>query len=500
MNKISEPRLAIASGSRLGADAAAVVAGAGGNAVDACLAAAVMAWVAEPCLASLAGGGFIVVRAPDGVVEVFEGNSTMPHSLPVEPGQGIERIFAPDYSDGLHTGVGPGSVAVPGILAGIHAAWQKHGQIEWPALFTAAISAARHGISFPRTSAYFISATWNELWSLFDSGRALFAPDGEPLAEGELLVQADLAETLQLIASEGPDVLYSGEVARAMTEQIAAEGGFLTVDDLSRYEVQVRPPILTEAFGWRIESNPPPAVGGAGLTHMLALLEDADLTDPVGRLSAIVEAQRAAAGYREERYDDPADVAGALQEALDELRRPRSSSTTHTSAADSDGYVCSLTETSGYGAGLVVCGVVLNNTLGEEELNPLGIHRLPPGSRCHSNMAPTIATGPDRIVGIGSPGANRIVTAIAQTLIRIAVDGNSLADAVAAPRAHLDPREQGETLCYEPGLPGEELNYITRPYDEVHMYFGGVQAASVDSSGAVDAAYDPRRSGACALV
>jgi gamma-glutamyltranspeptidase len=71
---------------------------------------------------------------------------------------------------------------------------------------------------------------------------------------------------------------------------------------------------------------------------------------------------------------------------------------------------------------------------------------------------------------------------------------------VAAPRAHLDPREQGETLCYEPGLPGEELSYITRPYEEIHMYFGGVQAASVDSTGVVDAAYDPRRSGACALV
>jgi gamma-glutamyltranspeptidase / glutathione hydrolase len=496
----SGSRLAIASGSRLGADAAAVVAGAGGNAVDACLAAAVMAWVAEPCLASLAGGGFIVIRAPDGTVQVFEGNSAMPYSVPDRPGQGIERIYAPDYSDGLRTGVGAGSVAVPGILAAIHSAWEQHGRIEWPALFTAAISAARHGIEFPRTSAYFISATWNELWSLFDSGKTLFAPDGEPLTEGEQLVQGELADTLELIAEKGPDVFYSGEVAHAMTEQIVSEGGFLSVDDFSRYEVQIRLPIVTEAFGWCVESNPPPAVGGAVLTHMLALLEDADLTHPAARLSAIVEAQRAAAGYRKDRYNDPGDVAGALEEALAGLRRPRSSATTHTSAADSDGYVCSLTESSGYGAGLIVCGVLLNNTLGEEELNPLGIHRLPPGSRCHSNMAPTIASGPDRIVGIGSPGANRIVTAIAQTLIRIAVDGDSLTDALAAPRAHLDPREQGETLCYEPGLPGDQLGYIPRPYEELHMYFGGVQAASVDSSGEVDAGYDPRRSGACALI
>jgi gamma-glutamyltranspeptidase/glutathione hydrolase len=103
-------------------------------------------------------------------------------------------------------------------------------------------------------------------------------------------------------------------------------------------------------------------------------------------------------------------------------------------------------------------------------------------------------------VGLGSPGASRIVGSIAQTLIRLAVDGDSLTDAVAAPRAHLDPRDQGETLCYEPGLPGDQLGYIERPFDDIHMYFGAVQAASVDADDEVDAAHDPRRSGASALI
>jgi gamma-glutamyltranspeptidase/glutathione hydrolase len=165
--------------------------------------------------------------------------------------------------------------------------------------------------------------------------------------------------------------------------------------------------------------------------------------------------------------------------------------------------VCSLTESNGYGSGLVVHGMLLNNTLGEEELNPLGAHRLPPGSRCHSNMAPTIASGPGLTVGLGSPGADRIVSAIAQTFLRIAVDGDSLADAVAAPRAHLDPRVDGELLCYEPGLPGDalgDLGYTPRPYEEIHMYFGAVQAASISEDGTVDAAHDPRRSGSSALI
>jgi gamma-glutamyltranspeptidase / glutathione hydrolase len=498
---VGRTKLAIAAGNRLGAQVAEGIAKAGGNAVDACLASAIMAWVAEPCMASLAGGGFIAVRSPDGTVEVFDGNSAMPHSVPSTPGQGIERVYTPDYSDGMYTGIGPGAVAVPGILAAAHAAWSAHGRVEWPTLFSGAVDAGRDGISFPKTSAYYVSATWNEIWSAFDSARALFAPDGRVLDEGETIVQADLADTLEAIAQGGPSVFYGGEVGRAICDELRGDGGFLTAEDFERYEAIVRPPIKTEAFGWRVESNPPPAVGGAVLTHMLALLEGTDLSDPVSRLSAIVEAQRAAAGYRTERYDDPADVAGALDEALDALRMAnRSPSTTHTSTADSDGYVCALTESSGYGAGMVVGGVLLNNTLGEEELNPLGVHRLPPGCRCHSNMAPTIASGPTRVVGLGSPGASRIVGSIAQTLIRLAVDGESLADAVAAPRGHLDPREQGETLCYEPGLPGDQLAYIERPFDQIHMYFGAVQVASVDADGTVDAAHDPRRSGGSALV
>ncbi|MGH2756861.1 MAG: gamma-glutamyltransferase, partial [Actinomycetota bacterium] len=231
------------------------------------------------------------------------------------------------------------------------------------------------------------------------------------------------------------------------------------------------------------------------------LLDDVDLKDPVARLSAIVEAQRAAMGYRQERYTDPEGIAAAFEEALTTLQsRERSSETTHTSSADSDGFVCSLTESNGYGAAVVVRGILMNNSLGEEELNPLGVHRLPAGSRCHSNMAPTIATGPDTVVGLGSPGADRIVSAIVQTFLRLAVDHDSLANAVAAARGHLDARPEGDLMCYELDLPGDGLPYPPRHYPEIHMYFGGVQAASVSNDGTVEAIFDPRRSGGSALI
>ncbi|MDQ3661527.1 MAG: gamma-glutamyltransferase family protein, partial [Actinomycetota bacterium] len=335
----------------------------------------------------------------------------------------------------------------------------------------------------------------------YDSAVAQLGTDGRPLEENETLVQAELADALETIALSGPQVLYSGELGRELAAAIGADGGLVTIEDLASYEVGERAPVATEAFGWSIRSNPPPAVGGAVLVHMLSLIQKGSLADPVARLNAVVAAEERAVSHRMLHYGDPADIAAGLSNVLGS-RPALSSETTHSSAADRDGLACALTQSNGYGAGLVVHGMVLNNTLGEEELNPLGTHSLSPGARCHSNMAPTIAEGSGKVVALGSPGGDRITGAIAQTIMSLALDGASLAEAVAAPRAHVAQRAEGKMMWYEPGLPGGEVDgdYLTRPYDEVHMFFGGVQAASVSSDGRVDSAHDPRRSGASALV
>ncbi|MFN2388810.1 MAG: gamma-glutamyltransferase [Actinomycetota bacterium] len=502
---MSTPRLGVAAGSRLGARAAAEIGAAGGNSLDACLAATIMAWVAEPFMCSMGGSGFVAVRSSEGTIEVFDGNNTMPQARPTVPGQGLRRIYLARYSNGMYTGTGGGSVAVPGVLAALWEAWQRHGRIEWPALFAPAIEAARTGISMPHTSAYFLSETWEPIWSQYAGARALLGPDGTPLDEGDLLVQAELAESLELVAENGAPALFEGPLGDALVAEVRADDGLLSSEDLAGYRCEIRSPVVSDVFGWRIGSNPPPSVGGAVLVHMLALLEDADPSDPLERMRAIVEAETAALGYRKEAYADPGQVAAGLEEALARTRRRAgSSSTTHTSAADSDGLVCSLTQSNGYGAGLVVHGIFLNNTLGEEELNPRGVHGLAPGSRCHSNMTPTIAASGDLTVGLGSPGADRIVGAVAQTILALALDGRGLADAVRAPRVHLAAKPEGPLLCFEPGLPGEELalsmGYRARPYDAPHMFFGAVQAASVTADGAVEAVHDPRRSGGSVLV
>lgn len=501
---MTKAKLGIAAGNSLGTDAAVEVAAQGGNAVDACLASAVMGWVAEPFFASIGGSGFVSVRSPGGAVEVIDGNNAMPHTPPADAGQGIKRTHL-DYSDGMYTGIGGGSVGVPGILAAVRRAWERHGSIEWAAILEPAIAAARDGFPFPRTSAYYLSVTFEEIWSQYPEAEELFGDDGVPLKEGANFVQPRLAEALTLIAEEGPSTFYKGELGQEISDAIKLDGGFMELEDLSLYEPFVRAPISSESFGWRIDANPPPASGGASLVHLLAFMESARIDEPVDRLRALVEAQRLTTLQTIEPPDDPDTIAADDDEdaAVGRGRARRSSATTHTSSADSDGYACAITESNGYGSGLVVHGMMLNNTLGEEELNPLGMHGLQPGARCHSNQAPTIVTSPSasQVVSLGSPGATRIVGAVAQTFMRIAVDEMTLADAVAAPRAHLDPREEGDTLCFEPGLPGEQIEgYLHRPYDEIHMYFGAVQAAAVTDWGDVEACHDPRRSGGSAVI
>lgn len=489
-------RIAIAAGNRPAARAASEVARAGGNAVDACLAAAITSWVAEPFYASLGGSGFVAVRSPDGDVEVVDGNTAVcSRARSVPPPR---RVFLP-YSNGVHTGVGGASVAVPGVLAALRLTWERHGSIDWAALFEHGIAAARDGIPFPRPSAYYLSLTWEPLWSSYPEARELFR-DGRPLTEGDHFVQARLAEVLEDVARDGTGVFFDGPLGGAVAAAVEHDGGSLSAADLAGYRAEVRSPVRAEVWGWVVESNPPPAHGGALLVRMLSSMSRARLDDPAERLKALVAAERTVFAPRvAQRTEDPGDIAGAGRAEGGAGPAARSASTTHSSVADSDGLVCAVTQSVGYGSGLVVEGVMLNNTLGEEELHPLEGEGPVPGARCHSNMAPTIASGRGRVVGLGSPGAERIVGAIAQTLVALVVDGASLQRAVASPRAHL-VTEPEELLCLEPGLPGDGAGVPLRAFDGFHQYFGGVQAAAVDDRGGVEAAHDPRRAGASAVV
>jgi gamma-glutamyltranspeptidase/glutathione hydrolase len=218
--------------------------------------------------------------------------------------------------------------------------------------------------------------------------------------------------------------------------------------------------------------------------------------------------QRAVLGYRRIHLDPAEDRAAAAADLLDKARLgdPQrllsSPSTIHTSAVDGDGLACAVTVSAGYGSGLMIpgTGMWMNNSLGEVELHPHGFHGLAAGTRLASNMAPTIARRSDgSVLAIGSPGADRITTAISSVLLNFIHLGMSLSDAVSYPRLHVEAFNGVPTIAYEPGLPVEAVDDLaTRRFPDLSMYFGGVQAALWDPVAGHFEAADPRRSGGVA--
>jgi len=177
-------------------------------------------------------------------------------------------------------------------------------------------------------------------------------------------------------------------------------------------------------------------------------------------------------------------------------------STVHTSAVDDSGLACAITVSFGYGSGVMPpgTGIVMNNCLGELELNPRGLHSLNPGTRLPSNMAPSAGRRPDgSVLAIGSPGASRITTAILQVLARFLYAGLSLPEAVAAPRLHVEAVNGALRVAYEEGLDVGALPHPSRHFDGISMYFGGVGAALWEPESGFTVAADPRRLGATAV-
>lgn len=197
--------------------------------------------------------------------------------------------------------------------------------------------------------------------------------------------------------------------------------------------------------------------------------------------------------------DVPRDVARMLELAARGalVSRWSSGATVHTSAVDGSGLACSITASSGYGSGEMPAGtgLWLNNCLGEIELNRRGLDAGPPGRRLPSNMAPSIAREAGRVLAIGSPGADRITTALQQFLVNYIQLDLDLDMAIAHPRMHLEIAETGLNIAVEPGLELPDTGIPVTKYPEIGMYFGGVVAAVHDSEIGFAAAADPRREG-----
>lgn len=503
-------RVAVAAPNQASTDAALRVAELGGGAVDAAVAAMLVAMVNEPGIVSLAGGAYVTVWPADRRdAATVDGYVAMPGlARPAGAPEPVAREVRTDYGGGVTMTAGHASVATPGALAGLELAQTRWGSLPWREVVAPAEEVARAGFTLGSAAGYYLPYVRYSLlaWDR-QTAAAVRRSDGRPVATGDLMVIDGLADTLVLIGAEGARTLYDGELARLVAADMADRGGLVTARDLGAYRPVVRPALGVRTGPWSMRTNPPPAIGGAVLAAMLTLLGDRPrgswTAEDVARL---VDVQRRVLDVRRDRLDLVDDREAAALDLLRDVgwRRPGPPSTAHVSVVDSRGTACSVTASYGYGSGATVpgTGLWLNNCLGELELNRAPLR---PGDRLRSNMAPTVGRRDDgAALAVGSPGADRITTALLQVLASFANGGAALPEAVDQPRLHVHHLDEGDVdgptrIEAEEDLPLPSVDLPVRRHHRHSMYFGGVGAALRLPTGELEAAADPRRAGATAV-
>lgn len=461
--------------------------------VDAAIVAALTAMCTEPGVCAPAGGGFLTISVPGSDPVVVDGYMSYP-GLGFE-GETSSRSVTMTYGGGVTTLVGAGSIAVPGVFAGLATASEMFGVMPWSELMDVVADTVERGFPLGEAAWTYLTHAGEPIFSEDPVVRAALF-DGDRLRQvGELITVPGLADSLRTIGDEGARTFYEGDLARDMVADIEARGGRLTLADLASYRAQIRRPLEVDMGGWSFWLNPPPAVGGAAVA--VALGELARSVEPGSRAwsGALIAAFAARRDELEMAPDPDHAVARALTRAG--LRSP---STISVSASDSEGGAVAGTFSAGYGSGVIpgTTGLMMNNALGEIELMPVALDDLEPGGRMMSNMAPTVGRKAEDVVAIGSPGADRITTAIFSTIASL-IDGLNLADAIDHPRAHPEFIDDGLTIAVEPGLDIGDADHPVRGFDDLDMFFGGVNGTGIQG-GRLTAHADVRRSGAVAIL
>ena len=504
-------KVAVATTSGLAASAAREIAAAGGNAVDCAIGTVLMSMNTEPGVCSFAGGAYVTVWAPDQPPVTIDGIHAVP-GLGLEAnerGRGAERVDM-EYGGGVTSYVGPGSVAVPGAVAAFELASSTYGRLTWRDLFGPTIAATRAGFPLPASCHYYLQYTGKDIFERAEDGFvALHHDDGSLRDIGETILVPHLADSLEAIADGGAEVFYTGFIAEAMSRHVRAGDGALTMEDLGSYRAIAREALVAEVDHWQIATNPPPAVGGAVLTAMLLGCRDLRGNSwDTASLAELIRVHRACLNFRREKLDVADDIGEEAARLIAAARDGQlvqhwaSASTVHTSAVDEDGIGCSITASAGYGSGEMPegTGLWLNNGLGEVELNPAGVAAGTPGERLPSNMAPSVARSPGKVLAIGTPGADRITTALHQVLVNRLEFKMPLEDAIAHPRLHVDTNGSSDRLMAEQGLDLPDTDLPVRIFPELNMYFGGVGAALYDAGRGFEVASDPRRAGGTVIA
>ena len=512
-------RGAVAAGHPLTAEAAGEVLRAGGNAFDAALAALCAACVSEPVLASLGGGGFMLALPAGDRPRLYDFFVQTPGQRPPAGELDFRRIEVDFGATTQAFHIGRGSAAVPGMVRGLFEVHEALGRMPMTEVVHPAVTLASRGLEVSAYQAYLLGVV-RSIFAATEESLAIFGSrerPGDLIGEGERLFQPELADTLDTLAREGPALFYHGEIASALVRDMA-EGGLIGARDLAGYRLLPREPLALIRRGCQVLLNPPPSSGGVLIGFGFELLDPAALrrlgfgSDRclalVARaLELTLEARAAALGTEDAPtgrhvLDESmlhSDFVARYRERIAPFpEAPRG--TTQVSVIDADGNLAALSVSNGEGCAYVIpgTGIVMNNMLGESDLNPGGFHRWRENVRMSSMMAPCAVRWPDgRLLALGSGGSNRIRSAMLQVLVNLIDFEMSLEEAVLAPRIHFED----DLLSVEGGIDPERIRSLLEAYPSHHlwgesnMFFGGTHGVLAEGSG-FQPMGDSRRSGA----
>ena len=496
----------IATGDKTTANAAMEILKAGGNAFDAAVCAVFTSMTSEYSLTGACGGGVMLAYPKDSVPIIFDFFVHTPENNLLK-NLDFFRI-AVDFGPATQFfHIGKGSVAVPGNTIGLLHIHSRLGSLPLSRILEPAIRTAKYGAIINNAHEYLFKIL-EPILCHTNTGEILFKPNGKTIKAGERFNNPDFGNFLEQLTVEGHNFLYKGDFAEKIVD-FMGDQGLLTKGDLSNYKVIERTPLKTNFNGKTIITNPMPSPGGTLIAFALNIISqkfprkevDNRLLTLAMRSAQIARNEIISAKNRKnslakilspsyiKRYSDIFDSEISLKQNNKKLS---SGSTTHISIIDSQGNAVSVTTTNGEGCGHILpgTGIMMNNMLGEEDLNPDGFHNWKTTKRMETMMSPTIVIGelgPELVLGSG--GSNRIRSAITQVILNILTKNMNLEEAIEAPRIHL---EENIIHC-ESGVNTEILSF---PWSKIHhwheknLFFGGVNAVTP-----TNAVGDTRRSG-----
>ena len=458
----------------------------GGNAVDAAVAMGFALGVCEPFTSGLGGGGLATIHTAEGENFFIDFREVAPAAATLDL-----YVDASGENNG-NTQEGGLASGVPGEVAGLLYLLEHHGTMSREEVMEPAIRIANEGFTVSAYCANAISDAYEKTQKFPEMAKVYLDENGLPWEEGSVITNPDLGKALQLIADQGADVFYKGEIGEAMVATLAKYDGVMTMEDLAGYGVHELEPVTGDYRGYTVISSPPPSSGGTHLIEILNILENFDMASMEVNSAEYVHlfaetfklafADRAkymadtnfvtvplggltSQAYADKRAQD-IDLNVAMEQAAPDDPSPyEHTDTTHFSVADVDGNCVAITKTINYyfGSGVMVdgYGFMMNNQMDDFSTDSESVNKIEPGKKPLSSMSPTVVLKPDGspFLVLGTPGGSRIFSGVAEVISRVIDSKMDLHTAISVPKIWNCSNKNN--LQYEKPLKGYEQYALT---------------------------------------